>query len=143
MPSEPVDRDVCVPVVEGEVLVPQRNSCEGRHNLTRLGGEGSGEPLSDPDRARNSRDTSSEEIQIGSMSAITDPVELWGKIRTVGEAESIRILAEILVYREGRNLILGLEHKDAELCIEILDRVSRDPYPIPSFAVSDSFPRAP
>jgi len=36
----------------------------------------------------------------------------------------------------------GLARKDAELCIEILDRVSRNLYLLPSFAVSDSFFRA-
>ena len=55
---------------------------------------------------------------------------LWKEVTSaIDEAKSVRILAEILVDKEGRAFISRLERKDAELCIEILDRVSRDLHP--------------
>jgi len=67
---------------------------------------------------------------------------LWEETtRTTDEGKAVRILAEILVDKEGRTFILNLERKDAELCIEILDYVSRDPHLLPSFAISDDFAR--
>ena len=47
------------------------------------------------------------------------------------EAKAIRTLAEILTDKEGRDFISHLDRKDAELCIEILDQVSRDSYFLP------------
>ena len=52
---------------------------------------------------------------------------LWNEVtHAIDEAKSVRILAEILVDKEGRTFISRLDRKDAELCIEILDYVSRD-----------------
>ena len=63
----------------------------------------------------------------------TDYRRLWKDIAgTSDEAKAVRTLAEILLDREGRSLISNLERKDAELCIEILDLVSCDPYLLPS-----------
>ena len=45
---------------------------------------------------------------------------------TIDEAKAVRILAEVLVDKEGRAFISRLDRKDAELCIEILDLVSCD-----------------
>ena len=51
--------------------------------------------------------------------------QLWKNVTNAnGEVEAVRTLAEILTDREGRAFILSLERPDAELCIEILDRVS-------------------
>jgi hypothetical protein len=55
---------------------------------------------------------------------------------TADEGKAVRILAEILLDKEGRAFISNLEHKEAELCIEILDHVSRDMPPSPSSAIS-------
>ena len=52
---------------------------------------------------------------------------LWkSAASTIDEAKAVRTLAEILVDKEGRAFLSRLERKDAELCIEILDHVSRD-----------------
>ena len=68
---------------------------------------------------------------------------LWKDVTSAtDEGKAVRTLAEILVDGEGRTFISNLEHKDAELCIEILDHVSRDPYLSPSFTISDDFVRA-
>lgn len=61
---------------------------------------------------------------------------------TNDEVRAVRTLAEILLDEEGRTFISNLEREDAELCIEILSRVSRDPYLLPILAVSDGFFRA-
>ena len=45
----------------------------------------------------------------------------------------------VVLDKEGRVFVSGLKRNDAELCIEILDRVSCDPHPLPSSAVSDGF----
>ena len=56
-----------------------------------------------------------------------DYQRLWKDITdTIDEAKAVRILAEILVDKEGRAFISRLDRKDAELCIEILDLVSCD-----------------
>ena len=52
---------------------------------------------------------------------------LWEKARaaaTSDEAESVRIMAEILSLKDGRTFVLDLGASDAELCIEILDHVN-------------------
>jgi hypothetical protein len=68
---------------------------------------------------------------------------LWADVaNTTDEAKAVRTLAEILADRDGRTFISHLERKSAELCIEILDRVSRDLHPLLAFAVSDDFIRA-
>jgi len=52
---------------------------------------------------------------------------LWKEVTsTIDEAKSVRILAEILVDKEGRTFVSRLGREDAELCIEILDHVSRN-----------------
>jgi len=61
---------------------------------------------------------------------------LWKNvISTADEDKAVRTLAKILVDKEGRAFMKKLERKDAELCIEILDHVSRDPY-LPPFLPS-------
>lgn len=53
--------------------------------------------------------------------------QLWKEVtNSVDEVMSVRALADIVVDREGRAFVLGLDHSDAEYCIDILDRVSRD-----------------
>lgn len=53
---------------------------------------------------------------------------LWTDVANAkGEAKAVQILAEILADKEGRVFILNLDSEGAKLCIEILDRVSRDP----------------
>ena len=55
--------------------------------------------------------------------------QLWEDVTassTVDEVKAVRTLAGILADKEGRVFISSLERKDAELCIEILDHVSRD-----------------
>jgi len=62
-----------------------------------------------------------------------DYSQLWKTVAsTSDEGEAVRTLAEIVLDKEGRAFISRLERDDAELCIEILDRVSRNPYPLPS-----------
>jgi len=57
---------------------------------------------------------------------------LWEEVTSgIDDAKSVRTLAEILVDKEGRAFISHLAHKDAELCIEILDHVSCDLYLFP------------
>jgi len=68
--------------------------------------------------------------------------QLW---KEIAEADSgtkaVRTLAEILADKEGRTFISHLERNDAELCIEVLDRVSRDVHLFPSFVISDGLVR--
>ena len=67
---------------------------------------------------------------------------LWKDVTsTSDEGKAIRILAEIVVDREGRTFISSLPRKDADLCIEILDHVSPNSYTHPSFVVSNRFPQ--
>ena len=69
-----------------------------------------------------------------------DYQRLWKDVTsTSDEKKAVRTLAGILVDREGRSFISNLLRKDAELCIEILDRVSRAPRQRPSFVVLDAF----
>ena len=56
-----------------------------------------------------------------------DYQRLWRDItRTIDEGNTVQALAEILLDQEGRTFISQLGRRDAELCIEILDYVSRD-----------------
>ncbi|KAF9645811.1 kinase-like protein [Thelephora ganbajun] len=49
--------------------------------------------------------------------------QLWKAVTDAsGEAKAVRILAEILADKEGRDFISHLKINDAKLCIEILDR---------------------
>ena len=58
---------------------------------------------------------------------------LWqGVANASDQGEAVRTLAEILLDEEGRTFISSLERTDAELCIEIMDLVSRDPRLLPS-----------
>jgi len=57
-----------------------------------------------------------------------DHGRLWKEVAgTTDEGKAIRTLAEILADKEGGTFVSNLGHKDAELCIEILNRVSRNP----------------
>ena len=68
---------------------------------------------------------------------------LWERVTDANnEAKAVRTLAEILTDKEGRDFTSRLGPKDAELCIEILDHVSRDLHLPPSFVVSDGLSRA-
>jgi len=59
--------------------------------------------------------------------------QLWQDVAsTSDEGKAVRTLAKIVLDKLGRTFILGLERNCAELCMEILDRVSRDPYPLHS-----------
>ena len=50
---------------------------------------------------------------------------LWQEVTSsIEEAAAVRALANILVDREGRAFVLRLDPKDAEYCIDILDRVN-------------------
>ena len=65
--------------------------------------------------------------------------KLWGRVaNTTDEGKAVRTLAEILADKEGRAFISHLGRENAELCMEILDHVSCDPYLLPSIVVSDS-----
>lgn len=67
---------------------------------------------------------------------------LWKDVAGASnEGGAVRTLAEILLDKEGRAFISNLERNDAELCIKILDRVSRGPYLLPP-PISDSHFRA-
>jgi len=62
-----------------------------------------------------------------------DYQRLWKDVTsTNNEGKAVRTLADILLDKEGRTFISNLARKDAELCIEILDHVSRNPYLLPS-----------
>lgn len=45
------------------------------------------------------------------------------------KTESVRILAKILAGEDGRDFVSRLDLKDGEMCIEILDHVSRESAP--------------
>ena len=52
---------------------------------------------------------------------------LWKDVtNSTDEAMAVRTLAGILADSEGRAFALSLDRKDAEYCIDILDRVSPD-----------------
>ena len=69
--------------------------------------------------------------------------KLWmDAINAKGEAKAVQILAEILADKEGRNFVSNLGPKDAEFCIELLDRVSRGLFLFSPFIISDGFTRA-
>jgi len=56
-----------------------------------------------------------------------DYVQLWkGATTAVDKARAVRALAEILAGPKGRVFASHLDSKDAELCVEILDQVSRN-----------------
>jgi hypothetical protein len=57
------------------------------------------------------------------------------------EAKAVRALAAILTDKEGRAFISHLDHKDVQLCIEILDYVGDD-FLLLVFALSNGFIRA-
>jgi hypothetical protein len=69
--------------------------------------------------------------------------QLWhGATTTTDESKAVRNLVAILSDKEGRSFISRLERKKAELCIEILDHVSRGLFEMsPSSAISDGFTR--
>ena len=70
-----------------------------------------------------------------------DYQQLWeAVINALGEAKT-RALAEIVVDREGRVFVSGLDHEAAKLCFEILDSVGCNLHLPPSTA-SDSLVRA-
>ena len=61
-----------------------------------------------------------------------DYLQLWKEVASAtDEGKAVRTLAEVLVDKEGRAFISCLERRDAELCIEILDHVSRDSHFLP------------
>jgi len=61
-----------------------------------------------------------------------DYSQIWKAVTSANdEGEAVRTLADIVLDKPGRAFILELERDDAELCIEILDRVSRDSYLLP------------
>jgi len=56
-----------------------------------------------------------------------DYQHLWkGVTNTTNEAQAVWTLAKILADKEGRAFISRLHKKAVELCVEILDNVSRD-----------------
>lgn len=58
--------------------------------------------------------------------------QLWKDVTSTGdEGKAVRTLGEILLDKEGRIFISNLERKDAKICIEVLDHVSRDQYLLP------------
>ena len=71
-----------------------------------------------------------------------DYQQLWKAVTdATSKAEAVPALAKIVVDKDGRAFILGLEREAAELCIEILDYVSCD-LRLPSFVASDGLVRA-
>ena len=66
--------------------------------------------------------------------------QLWKDVTTTSdEGKAVQTLAEILLDKEGGTFISDLTPKDAELCIEILDHVSRNSHLLSALAVSDCF----
>jgi len=58
-----------------------------------------------------------------------EPRRLWEEVASIAdEAGAVRALCEILADKDGRCFVSHLERKEAELCIEVLDRVSRGLY---------------
>ena len=69
--------------------------------------------------------------------------QLWEAVTSASdEGKAVQTLAEIVLDKDGKTFILKLEPNDAKLCIEILDRVSRDSYLLPAFVVSGGYFRA-
>ena len=57
---------------------------------------------------------------------------LWKDVAdTIDEAKAVRTLSAILADKESNTFVSRLERKDAELCIEILGRVSCDRHYVP------------
>lgn len=55
----------------------------------------------------------------------TEFARLWAQVvHSTSVSDSVRILAQVLVQRDGRTFISHLKPKDAELCIELLGHVS-------------------
>ena len=53
--------------------------------------------------------------------------QLWENAACAdNEAQAIQILFDLLVNEEGRTFVSRLDSKDTEVCVEILDNVSRD-----------------
>ena len=146
----------CRSIVRGEVPTAQRDSRKGRHIIASVGGVANRKPLDGPKRTRNGYGTLSRKIPIATVNVIRDPISLWNDVRpspsrrdmakdyqrlwkdvtsTHDEGQVIRTLAKILADREGRNFISNSLRKDAELCIELLDRVSRALHQHPFSAV--------
>jgi len=74
---------------------------------------------------------------------VKDCRRLWKDVTSTNdEGGAVRILARIVLDKEGRAFISSLERNDAELCIEILDRVSHGLCLLPPFTLSDGFFRA-
>ena len=66
--------------------------------------------------------------------------QLWKEITAAGdEGKTLQTLAKILLDKESRTFISNLAPKNAELCIETLDHVSRDPYLLSALTVSNGF----
>jgi len=53
-------------------------------------------------------------------------------VSATDKAQAIHTLSSVLIEREGRVFVSGLDDKDAELCVEILDNVSRGPHSLHS-----------
>ena len=53
--------------------------------------------------------------------------KLWEDVaNATDDVSAVRALANIVVEKQGRAFALTLNHKEAELCVETLDYVSRD-----------------
>lgn len=62
---------------------------------------------------------------------------LWKGVTTAeDEAAAVRALAEMLIEKDGRAFVSCFERKNAEFCIDILDRVSSNSYLLPSLAAN-------
>ena len=73
---------------------------------------------------------------------VDDYQRLWrGVTSASNETQAVRTLAEILIDKEGRDFVSRLKRKDAELCIEVLDRVSCHPHRLSSFVLLGGFAR--
>ena len=67
---------------------------------------------------------------------------LWKDVTdSIDETMAVRALADILTEKDGRTFVSNLSRKDAEYCIDILDRVSRDLSPQSSFWSSNGLVR--
>ena len=72
-----------------------------------------------------------------------DYQRLWKDVTSKNdEGEAVRILTNILQDAEGTTFISDLALDDAELCIEMLDHVSRDLHLLPAFTVTNGLFRA-
>ena len=137
---EPITGELCGSVIRGEALMAHKDSRKGWRILARLVGVAGRRLLGDPKGTPNGHSVLSGENEIRNIHVVMDPVRLWKEvIWTSDEEKAVRALAGILVDKEGRNFISNLLRKDAELCIEILDRVSCAPHQYPSSAVLYAF----